>query len=86
MLSVDTVFKCPPHLVLVLLLCVECSPVTLAVAEVLLLLAPGVGGQQSAQQAETEEWLWGGLGDRGGDGVNSQGQAAQQRYKLKHKT
>ena len=64
----------------------ECSPVTLAVAEVLLLLAPGVGRQESAQEAEAEEGLWGWLGNRGWDGVNSQGQAAQQRYKLKHKS
>ena len=60
----------------------ECPPVTLAVAKVLLLLAPRVGGQQPPEEAEAEEWLRDGLWEWGGGGVHSQGQAAQQGDKL----
>ena len=69
------------HLVLLLLrLVVEGSPVALAVAEVLLLGAAGVCGQQAAQQPQAEEWLRGGGG--GGEAVHRQGQAAQHRHNL----
>ena len=73
------------YLVLVFFLGMESSPVgTFTVPLVLILVATGVGRQQSTQQSKSEERLRGGDWLGGGESIHQETEAACQHHDLQH--